>query len=360
MKIFKRVLKILLAVAAVFVLAVVGYLIYLLVDYERIEDKQELAINNNTDAYVTTETDYEIITYNIGFAAYTPEFSFFMDGGTESRAFSKQSVLDTMNGISKLLKEEDADFVMLEEVDKKSTRSYHVDERGILIDELGSAYNSVYAVNYDSSYLFYPFDEPHGKSLSGLLTFSKYTIESSVRRSLPIETSLMKYVDLDRCYSVSRVPVDNGKELILYTVHLSAYTSDGTIATEQLKMLIADMTEEYNKGNYIVCGGDFNKDLLGDSSKYFGVSGEEFTWAQPFPFELLNNTPFTVCAALDEKNPLPTCRDTEKPIFDGQFVLSVDGFIVSDNVSVSGCQVVNGDFIYSDHNPVSMIFRLEP
>ena len=152
----------------------------------------------------------------------------------------------------------------------------------------------------------------------------------------------MKYVDLDRCYSVSRVPVDNGKELILYTVHLSAYTSDGTITTEQLKMLIADMTEEYNKGNYIVCGGDFNKDLLGDSSKYFGVSGEEFTWAQPFPFELLNNTPFTVCAALDEKNPLPTCRDTEKPIFDGQFVLSVDGFIVS------------------DHNPVSMIFRLEP
>ena len=63
--------------------------------------------------------------------------------------------------------------------------------------------------------------------------------------------------------------MENGKELVLYNVHLSAYTSDGKIAEEQLRMLIEDMQEEYNKGNDIVCGGDFNKDLSGDAEEYF-------------------------------------------------------------------------------------------
>lgn len=77
------------------------------------------------------------------------------------------------------------------------------------------------------------------------MTLSRHPISSAVRRSLPIETSVMKLVDLDRCYSVSRIPMENGRELVLYNLHLSAYTSDGTIATEQLQMLCADMLVEY-------------------------------------------------------------------------------------------------------------------
>ncbi len=49
---------------------------------------------------------------------------------------------------------------------------------------------------------------------------------------------------------------------MLYDLHLSAYTSDGTIATEQLALLLADMQAEYEKGSWCVAGGDFNKDLL--------------------------------------------------------------------------------------------------
>lgn len=78
--------------------------------------------------------------------------------------------------------------------------------------------------------------------------------------------------------------MENGRELVLYNLHLSAYTSDGTIATEQLEMLCADMLAEYENGNYCVAGGDFNKDLLGNSAEIFGVAGgENDTWAQPIP-----------------------------------------------------------------------------
>lgn len=82
----------------------------------------------------------------------------------------------------------------------------------------------------------------------------------------------MKLLDLDRCYSLSRLPVEDGRELCLYNLHLSAYTSDGAIATEQLKLLCADMAAEYQRGNYVIAGGDFNKDVLGNSDEAFGNS----------------------------------------------------------------------------------------
>ena len=66
-----------------------------------------------------------------------------------------------------------------------------------------------------------------------------------------------------------------------------ALRSDGTIAEEQLAMLFTDMLAEYNQGNYTIAGGDFNKDLLGNSSEIFGVSGPAYTWAQPIPASLI-------------------------------------------------------------------------
>lgn len=151
-----------------------------------------------------------------------------------------------ISGVGDFLKSEAPDFILIEEVDKNATRSYHYDEEAALRNML-EGYDSTFTVNFDSPYLFYPLSKPHGKSYAGMLTLSRFNIESGLRRSLPIEDGFMKFVDLDRCYSVSRVSVSNDKELVLYTLHLSAYTSDGTIATEQLTMLINDMQAEYER-----------------------------------------------------------------------------------------------------------------
>lgn len=113
----------------------------------------------------------------------------------------------------------------------------------------------------------------------------------------------MKLVDLDRCYTVSRVPMENGKELVLYAVHLSAYTSDGVIANEQAEMLLSDMQSEYEKGNYCICGGDFNKDLLGNSEEVFGISAGDYTWAQPLPEELFRGKNITLVPPSGSREP---------------------------------------------------------
>lgn len=64
-------------------------------------------------------------------------------------------------------------------------------------------------------------------------------------------------MDLDRCYSVSRIPADGGKELVVYSVHMSAYGNSDEIREGQTSMLFNDMKEERQKGNYVICGGDF-------------------------------------------------------------------------------------------------------
>lgn len=354
---WKRILRTVLSVVLLVAILFVGYFAYLLIDYHRIPDHVALDVTDRSDARVRAGEAYTLLSYNIGFAAYTPDFGFFMDGGSESRAASEASVRANMADILAYLRSEDDDFLMLEEVDLSATRTYGVDERGILTDGL-SAYSSVYALNYDSSYLFYPFHRPHGKTKSGLLTFSKYHIVSSERRSLPVEQSLMKFFDLDRAYTVSRIPAEDGRELVLYTVHLSAYTSDGTVATKQLEMLLSDMQAEYEKGNYAVAGGDFNKDLLGDSAAIFGNSGEGQTWAQPIPPEAFDGVDIRLAAPFDPDHPVPSCRNADGPYTPSQFVLTVDGFLLSPNVTEVKSEVVPLEFAYSDHNPVRLTFRL--
>ena len=144
----------------------------------------------------------------------------------------------------------------------------------------------------------------------------------------------------------------------LYNLHLSAYTSDGRIATEQLRLLCADMLEEYRAGNYAVGGGDFNKDLLGNSGAVFGVSGGAFTWAQPLETDVIPEG-LALVDSLDASNPVPSCRNADSAYATGSsFVLTVDGFIVSDNVRVDNCRVIDDSFTCSDHNPVVMEFEL--
>ena len=353
----KRIFKLIGVLLLAVVLIAGAYFAYLLISFHRIGDA-ELTPEGKGALGKASDDVYTVVSYNIGFGAYEPDYGFFMDGGTESWARSEERLDKNMKNIASFLKDQDADLYLIQEVDTDSTRTYHIDEREYLTSLLnGMSY--VFAQNYDSPFLMYPITKPHGVSESGLMTFSSFDIKSAQRKELPIETGLTKFLDLDRCYSKSRVDTEDGKEFVIYDFHLSAYTSDGKIANEQLKLMLADMTEEYSRGNYCIAGGDFNKDILGDSSVYFGKADKEYTWAQPIPEGVLEAYPYiTLVAPFDEDDPVPTCRNADGPYHEGQYVLTIDGFLVSDNVTVVSSEVIDTGFAYSDHNPVKMSFLL--
>ena len=55
-----------------------------------------------------------------------------MDGGTESWAWSRERLTDNIGNIGAFLAQQNADFYLIQEVDRDSTRSYHVDETALL------------------------------------------------------------------------------------------------------------------------------------------------------------------------------------------------------------------------------------
>lgn len=360
----KAVKTILISVLAVFSLVLVAalcYVLYVVCSYSRIDDNLALEVNAGVGSdSVETEKEYTVVTQNVGFGAYTPDFTFFMDGGKQSRAESAESVKNCVRKAAETVAGFGADFALFQEVDFDSDRSFHIDQRKI-IDASFAGYSSVFAVNYHSAYLFYPFNEPHGASKSGIMTYGKVKPSSAIRRSLPISTGFGKFLDLDRCYSVTRFAVNNGRELVLYNVHASAYGGSDAIRSAQMNMLLSDMQSEYEKGNYCVCGGDFNHDFTGNSTQEFNnVSDTDYGWAQPFPVDILAKYDGLERAiGYDEGNNVPTCRNCDVPYDETTFTLIVDGYIVSRNVEVKS--LINADtrFEYSDHNPVVMKFVLE-
>lgn len=354
----KIILKALIAVVLSLIIIVSSYLGYVLISYSRIEDNQILEPSNaEVNTSVKTGQSYKIITQNIGFGAYTQDFTFFMDGGTQSWAESEESVLKCINDAAEVVEDFEPDFILLQEVDFDSTRSYHIDQRKFF-EERFNDYSGVFGVNYDSAFLMFPLTEPHGASRAGVLTLSKFNIASAIRRSLPISESVSKFLDLDRCYTVSRMPVENGKELVLYNVHLSAYGGSDEIRTAQMTMLFNDIKAEYEKGNYCVCGGDFNHDFTGDSTqKLNGGQTVDFGWAQPFPDSLLPDC-INRCSEYTGNHLVPTCRNCDIPYKEGNPVFIVDGFLVTKNVKTISVENINTDFRYSDHNPVVLEFEL--
>lgn len=364
----KKIFKITGGILGALLLIVAAYVLYVVLSYERLADHLVLSPDAAWNAQeenrtIASESDREfcIITANIGFGAYDQEFDFFMDGGTMSWAKSGERVEENVCGISEAIAAYDPDFLFLQEVDVDGTRSHHVDEYELVRQEFPS-FETLYAQNYDSAFLFWPLYQPHGRNRAGIVTLSLYEITSAERRSLPISDSFSKFLDLDRCYSISRIPCENGRELVLFNVHLSAYGVDESIQRAQREMLYADMEAEYEKGNYVIAGGDFNHDMTGDSGvRYGNLVQEAESWAKPFDFDSVPEgfaVGAKVLADAGQFDLAATCRDAGRA-YDGtndRWVL--DAFIYSDNVEVLEYETIDLDFAYSDHNPVRMVFLL--
>lgn len=364
----KRFLVVLGIIVGVFVLVVGGYLGYIIIQYSRYDDVVTLTVDRTSESKtISLHKEYSISTYNIGFGAYNHDYSFFMDeghmkdgtyvSGEYATAQSKDIVLENTNGAINTVKGLNSDFMFFQEVDKKATRSYSVNQYDMLMNSFAS-YSSVYASNFHSAYLLYPFNDPIGKTEAGIVTMSRYDVKEATRYKLPIDESFpTKFFDLDRCIMITRYNVNEGKELVLINVHLSAYDEGGVYRKKQLDLLNKILKEEKEKGNYVIAGGDFNHDIA-NSLNTFATEQEVPEWVY-----VLSNSDLAEGYSFASSKNIPTCRSTDMPYTkDSNYSVVIDGFIVSDNITVTSVTNIAQEegelFLYSDHNPVEMKFVL--
>jgi endonuclease/exonuclease/phosphatase family metal-dependent hydrolase len=358
---------VLLAIVIVLLVAALGYVIYMQAHYYRIPDHQKLLVQNQQHDELTAGKQYSAVTMNVGFGCYNQDFDFFMDVGElkdgtklrghRGKGISRQAVQDATDGAMNAVGAQDADFMIFQEIDTHSNRSYFINQVR-QFEKHFTDYAHVFAYNFHSPYLIVPLNDPHGAVQSGLLSMSKYRMTSAERRQYPVSSAFIpKCVDLDRCFVAMRFPVDNGKTLLFINSHMSAYDKGGTIRDAQLKLLFSIMEAEYKKGNYVIVGGDFNhafgKDMLGKLAHEEKVPA----WINMFEQSMMPDG-FTMVLA-DNRDSIGTDRSPDIP-FDPKvnYQTVCDGFLVSANVEPHAHNI-DTQFKYSDHNPVRLDFVLK-
>ena len=100
-------------------------------------------------------------------------------------------------------------------------------------------------------------------------------------------------------------------------------------------------------------GGDFNHDIAYSDGLF------ESQQLRPEWVYTMTSDDLTLGYSFYAATNAPTCRSTDIPYEKGvNYTVVLDGFIVSDNIEVTGNFNVDNDFLYSDHNPATMTFRL--
>jgi endonuclease/exonuclease/phosphatase family metal-dependent hydrolase len=97
-----------------------------------------------------------------------------------------------------------------------------------------------------------------GEVQSGIETITGLAVESAERISLPTPFSWPLRGCEPQALSAGELhqPADSDAQLVVVNLHLEAY-DDGTGKAAQTKMLYDFIEAEYEKGNYVICGGDF-------------------------------------------------------------------------------------------------------
>ena len=351
MKRFLRVLLILLLVIAV---AVGGLLGWLTATEFRPDPVESLDFLTHSDeaAAIPNDAELKILSWNVGYAGLGKDSDFFMDGGKNARSADQATVQEYLAGISGLINGGEYDFVMLQEVDTDSSRTYGINEAKALAFGTAS-----YAFNYSCPFVPVPVP-PLGKVNSGLLSCSAYEVSDAQRVSLPCPFSWpLRIANLKRCLMVSYLPIEGSdKQLVLVNLHLEAYDDgEGKIAqTNQLREFIET---QYQLGNYVIAGGDFNQTFPGSLDVYPMLKADFWTPGVLDDSLLPEGWRFAYDTAA------PSCRLLNQPydpsdLENTQYYV-IDGFILSPNVELNEVRTLDLAFENSDHNPVELSVTLK-
>lgn len=326
-----------------------GYINFNAYKPNKIED---LEIINNPKKIINSNTDLNLLSYNISYSILDENAEYYFEGGLSTKAYSKKQVENNLNSISDFLAKNSYDFIMLQDVDVESKRSYKINQFNYIQNKLknyGSIFNTIHKV----SFIPYPISMPLGQVYSGDAVFFKYRANSSERYALPSDKKWpMKMFCENKAFSTTEFNLSNGKKLILLNFNLNDNSINDKTKLLQIKEIKNYIEGEYKKGNYIIAGSNLGY-ILHDSPY---KCSEGFPQGLPYPpydFEMKNFK-----FVYDTK--YPTFRSASMPyIKDKNFTSITDGFLVSDNIEVLNISTVNLEFKNSNHNSVQLKFKIK-
>lgn len=326
------------------------FLLFFTVTEYKPDSEIELFIEKYADT-VETGISYSSFIWNIGYAGLGANMDFFYDGGEGVRD-TRENVTLNFSNISGFIDSNDSiDFILLQEVDKSSKRSYRINQVAAL-DSLLPDHQGFTGLNYVTGFVPVPLSSPLGKVKSGIVTYTTFQPITVIRYGFEGNYAWPKRLFmLKRCFLICTYPVNNGKFLHVVNIHNSAY-DDGSLRAKQLAKLSDFAQEQYTSGNYVLFGGDWNQSPDGFSPKY----------DQPFDTINLSFLPedFLIGWNRIYSDSVPSNRRIKIPYKKGETLTTViDYYIASPNISVTYARARDLKFMNSDHQPLLIGFSLK-
>ena len=349
MKLLKSFL-IVLAVLIVLFAAILGY--FTITDYRPVETR--LIYQSDQPDTLNAAIPFTCLSWNVGYGGLGDDMDFFYDGGKQVRTGRQRTKQNLLNIVDFMVHNDSIDFILLQEVDTDAKRTYHYDEYRLFDDSL-TVHHGFFALNYHVKFVPVPLFQPMGRVKSGLLTLSRYNPSRVERINFPGDPSWpIVLFELDRCFLATYFPLSNGKELVVINTHNSAF-DDGSLKAQEMEYLRNYLTAQYNAGNYIITGGDWNQNPPGFATNTFGppplqgnfryISVPDDYMGEGWSFVYDSTT--------------PTNRDLLAPYQPGTtFTTILDFFLISPNCSNTLVKTTHLGFQSSDHNPVTASFTL--
>jgi len=346
---------------SIFFLLIAGILLYIIgvlaintaLDYR----PQGGALNTNdfdNMAYVLDGDTLSVITWNIGYAGLGGSSDFFYDGGRMARPRKEDFMLYQEHILEHISTFDTVNFILLQEVDVNSKRSYKSNQYRLIGNAL-SSHAGYFVKNYDVAYVPLPVFGPMGRVASGLSFFSnRRVVESSWNAYEGNQSWPLGLFMPDRCYTLSVLDIVPSGKLYVFNTHNSAF-DDGSLRDKQLEQLYFEMKKAYKAGFYVIAGGDWNLNPSGFDNGTF-LSGD---------------ISFSITSIRQVEGPdrswkviydpaYPTNRDVSSAYSNGLTPTTlIDFFVCSPNINVLDIRTLYNSFADSDHHPVYMKFSCD-
>ena len=179
------------------------------------------------------------------------------DGPDEKPA--PEEITQTFAEVARVIRDEDPDLVLLQELDHGAERTGYDDQLARLLDLMPESYPCV-AATFDWKAAYVPHPRIHGSVGWVVAVLSKYQISEAQR--LALVTAPGSWIEqpfrIKPAILAARLPIAGGGVFVASTLHLDVYVP-GTDAKDRQVKQVRDFLDRLDaQDNAWVLGGDFN------------------------------------------------------------------------------------------------------
>ncbi len=349
----KIVLWIVLIPVVLIILYLAGVIIWGMITAYSPPEIEKIGVSEPCNDLQPVDDTLTLITWNIGYGGLGKEMDFFYEDGKKVRP--ERDLYDRyMKGITDWIKSQDAvDLFLFQEVDLRAKRSYG-DNQVARIQHALPDFQILFTPNYKVKFVPLPFLHPMGNVSSGLVLGSRICLQAAHRYAFPPDESWpTRLFMLQRCFLLAEMTMNHQPCTIINTHH-SAFDETGEAKSIQLHMLRTEALDAYQKGRFVIAGGDWNQNPP-DFQQDRIISGDAVKTIDPLISDELMPPGWKWIYDPSQ----PTNRNVNNPYSQGETLTTlIDFFLVSPNVEVLEIKTIPVDFEFTDHQPVFMKVRL--